>query len=85
MVDVFVPGATEVIVHDIREMRVEPTLEGFQDAKDPNLWHFESTPLYPGLPHIYRVRATFRNPDGTETQDVRYLRLIMGRVVELRF
>lgn len=85
MIDVKVVDASEVIVHDMNAMRTEETIDGFQDAKIPNVWHFESKPLYPGLDHIYRVQATFKNDDGTERKQERYVRLIMGRVVELNF
>ncbi|MCA8997025.1 MAG: hypothetical protein KDA80_08565 [Planctomycetaceae bacterium] len=81
MVDIRVPGATEVLVHDLNEFRTEDSLDGFQDAYDPTVWHFESEPLLPGLPHIYRVEAKF--PDGQMQE--RYIRLIMGRLVELDF
>ena len=66
-------------------MRTEDTIDGFKDAKEKNIWHFESKPLYPGLDHIYRVQANFKNPDGTERKAEKYVRLIMGRVVELTF
>ncbi len=85
MIDVKVMDANQVIVHDMNAMRTEDTIDGFRDAKDPNIWHFESKPLYPGLDHVYRVQANFKKADGTETSSERYVRLIMGRVVELKF
>jgi hypothetical protein len=85
MVDVKVMDAENVIVHDMNAMRTEDTIDGFRDAKDSNIWHFESKPLYPGLDHVYRVQANFTKADGTETSSERYVRLIMGRVVELKF
>ena len=85
MVDVYIEGAHEVIVHDMNEISIEQTIEGFRDIYDDDLWHFESQPLYPGLEHIYRVQATFKNADGSERKEARYIRLIMGRVVELKF
>ena len=85
MIDVKVVGAESVIVHDMNAMRTEDTIDGFRDAKDPNVWHFESKPLYPGLDHVYRVQANFKTPDGKESSAERYVRLIMGRVVELKF
>jgi hypothetical protein len=84
MVDVRVVGASAVIVHDTNVFRTEDELEGWRDTTDPNLWHFTSEPLYPGLPHIYRVEAQFDGPDGPTTQE-RYIRLIMGRIVDLTF
>lgn len=85
MIDVRVEGAEDVIVHDLNAMRTEETISGFRDAFDHSVWHFESKPLYPGLDHIYRVQATFKDADGTETKQERYVRLIMGRVVELTY
>lgn len=85
MIDVKVIGAEQVIVHDMNAMRTEDTIDGFRDAKDSNIWHFESKPLYPGLDHVYRVQANFKDANGTETSSERYVRLIMGRVVELKF
>ncbi|MEW4487863.1 hypothetical protein AB1L42_07250 [Thalassoglobus sp. JC818] len=85
MLDVYINGAYEVIVHDMNSPRIEQNIEGFRDAEDENVWHFESNPLYPGLDHIYRVQATFKNDDGSDWTDARYVRLIMGRVVDLDF
>lgn len=85
MLDVKIADAHNVIVHDMNAMRTEDTIDGFKDAKIENIWHFESKPLYPGLDHIYRVQATFKNDDGTERKAEKYVRLIMGRVVELTF
>lgn len=85
MIDVLVENANEVFVHDMNAMRTEDTIEGFRDAKDPNIWHFESKPLYPGLDHIYRIQANFIDEDGKTKKSERYVRLIMGRVVELTF
>lgn len=85
MLDVRVVDAHDVIVHDMNAMRTEDTIDGFKDAKEENIWHFESKPLYPGLDHIYRIQATFKNPDGSDRKEERYVRLIMGRVVELIF
>lgn len=85
MLDVYIKDAEDVLVHDMNDPRIEQTIEGFRDAEDDNLWHFETSPLYPGLDHIYRVQATYQNSDGTTWKDARYVRLIMGRVVELDF
>lgn len=81
MVDIRVPGAGEVLVHEMNNFRTEDLLEGFQDVYDPTIWHFQSEALLPGLSHIYRVEARF--PDGRV--DERYIRLIRGRLVELEF
>lgn len=78
MIDIRAEGATRIIVHDTNEFRTEDKLEGFRDVRDPNLYHFTSEPLYPGLPHIYRVEI-----HREEQVQEYYVRLIMGRVVQL--
>lgn len=82
MIDVRVLGAQHVVVRDLKEFRTEEQLEGFRDVQNPHLWHFESKPLYPGLPHIYRVEAMMIGPEGPR-MEIRYVRLIMGRLVNL--
>lgn len=84
MIDVNVRAAAEVVVQNTNPFRTEEQLDGFRDAKDPDLWHFTSEPLYPGLPHIYRVEANLKRPGGDVTE-LRYVRLIMGRIVRLDF
>ncbi len=84
MIDVRISDAKDVVVHDMNPMRTEATIDGFRDAEDPNIWHFETKPLYPGLDQIYRIQAKVKNPDGTEKKVERYVRLIMGRVVEIK-
>lgn len=75
-------------------------LEGYVGAD--GRWHFETDPLMPGIPHVYRVwtdlvqidtrveiRAGRQVEETYETPvkplDVRYVRLIMGRISELPF
>jgi hypothetical protein len=49
------------------------------------VWRFESElPLFPGIPHIYRVVAK-RWCDGRYVAEVRTVRLIPGRIVSLDF
>jgi hypothetical protein len=84
VVDVRIPNATDVRVHDMNVYRTQDFLEGFQDADDPAMWHFTSEPLIPGLSHIYRIEAKIAGPDGEQMQE-RYVRLIMGRVIEVQF
>lgn len=84
LLDVYVPDATNVFVHDINPYRTQDRLDGFQDAENPDMWHFETEPLYPGLPRIYRIEAQIPGEDGPRMEE-RYVRLIMGRVLELRF
>jgi len=48
-------------------------------------WRLESSqPLVPGVPHIYAIKAEWETPTGKVTQ-TRWVRLIMGRVVDLEF
>jgi hypothetical protein len=81
MLDIRVPGAEEVVVIDTNEFREEDYVEGYQDEKDPALWHFETKALSPGLPHVYRVESR----RGGKAQDVRYVRLVRGRILEVNF
>ncbi len=74
-------SAEEVIVSDTKEFREEDDIRGFQDEKDSTLWHFETKPLHPGLPHVYKVELI----NGGVTTDVRYVRLLRGRIIELAF
>jgi len=50
-------------------------------------WRLEAKdPLLPGVPHIYAIKAERKSPDGqVVSTDVRWIRLIPGRVVDLRF
>lgn len=82
MIDVRAPSASFVIVRWTNDFRMEETLKGYQDDNDPSLWHFESKPLLPGLKHIHRVEIYDGGP-GSAPTDVRYVRLIMGRIVNL--
>jgi hypothetical protein len=48
-------------------------------------WRLESSqPLVPGVPHIYAVTAEWETTAG-KVQQTRWVRLIMGRVVDLEF
>lgn len=81
MLDVRAPaGATNIRVLTTYQYREEDEIEGFQDPDDPCLWHFESKPLIPGIPHVYDVVA-----EGPKGEDVRTVRLIRGRRVTLEF
>lgn len=84
MLEVRAPGATEVRVYTTYEYRLTDELDGFQDAHDPDLWHFESDTLIPGLPHVYRVEAV-RPGISPTLVDVRWVRLIRGRLVTLDY
>lgn len=82
MIDVRAPSGSFVIVRWTNDFRTEETLKGYQDDQDPSIWHFESKPLIPGLSHIHRVEI-YQGGPGTDPTDVRYVRLIMGRIVSL--
>ncbi|MEZ6055383.1 MAG: hypothetical protein R3C01_01640 [Planctomycetaceae bacterium] len=87
MLDVKASMEVEVFVGDTFEFREEDDVEGYRDERDGSLWHFETKPLIPGQPHVYRVET--RTP-GTEAYkgdiiDVRYVRLVPGRVLTLTF
>ncbi len=84
IVDVRVAGATDVRVYGTNEYRTKDGVAGFRDRRDPTLWHFESDPLTPGVPHIYRVEARYGKGPGVPTQD-RYFRFVPGRIVSLDF
>ncbi|WP_437187700.1 hypothetical protein SH668x_001106 [Planctomicrobium sp. SH668] len=84
LVDVRIPGAKNVRVHDMNVYRTQDFLEGFQDDQDSDVWHFTSEPLIPGLAHIYRIEARINGPEGEKVEE-RYVRLIMGRVIEVSF
>jgi hypothetical protein len=81
MLDVRAPaGATNVRVFNTYEYREEDEVAGFQDVDDPCIWHFETDPLIPGIPHVYRIEA-----DVNGQCDARWVRLIRGRRVVLEF
>ena len=49
------------------------------------VWHFKTMrPLMPGVPHIYNVRFTVLKK-GVLVNDVRVVRLIPGRIVDLSY
>lgn len=82
MVDVQVASPDmKVAVSDTDVFREEDLLEGHRTKRNPNHWIFESKPLLPGVPHIYRVEAQ----DASGTVQVKYVRLIPGRIVDVRF
>lgn len=81
MLDVRAPiGSTGVRVFTTYSYREEDEIEGFQDPVDPCLWHFETQPLLPGIPHVYRVES-----QGAAGSDARMVRLIRGRRVTLEY
>lgn len=74
-------ASEDVLVSHTNEFREEDDVKGFQDETDPALWHFETRPLLPGIPHVYKVEAI----NGGKTTSVRYVRMIPGRILELTF
>lgn len=84
MLDVRAPGASSVSVQWTNPFRLEEELDGFVDARDAALWHFEAPQLIPGNPQIYRVEARYGSGENCTVQE-RYVRLVMGRIVEVSF
>lgn len=66
---------------------VDVTARGLKPKWTGEVWQLAtSEPLLPGRPHIYAIRADWRDKEGNITKtEVRWVRLIMGRVVELEF
>ena len=57
-------------------------LKGYRDIE--GVWRFEpNLPLVPGIPHIYTVKIETGYASGLLHTDVRKVRLIPGRIVEL--
>ena len=84
MVDVVAQGATEVSLYNIYPHREEDAVEGFENQLTNGLWQFETKPLIPGVPHIYKAVFKFSDaPNAPET--VRYIRLIPGRIVQITY
>ena len=84
MIDIIAPNATSVRVVNVYVHREEDDIDGFQDTRLNGLWRFETMPLIPGNPHIYKVIFRFSdNPTAPET--VRYVQLIPGRIIELTY
>lgn len=75
----------EVTASGFTELRMEGLvdMEGFQ--RPDGTWVFKSKQaLTPGIAHIYRVKAGYKNSNNTHW-DVRTVRLIPGRVVTLDY
>ncbi len=80
LIDVRATGATAIRIFGTNEYRTKDGITGFQDRKDASVWRFESEPLVPGVPHIYRVEARYG-----ESVQQKYVRLVPGRIVTLDF
>jgi hypothetical protein len=61
---------------------VDVSARGLKVKWTGKVWRLESDPLVPGVPHIYEITASYG--EGT-TPQVRTVRLIMGRVVDVEF
>lgn len=81
MLDVHVTGVDDVVVSSTNEYREDSDVKGYQDEEDPSVWHFETKPLVPGIPYVYKVE-TYK---GKQVQEVRYVRMLRGRIIDLTF
>ncbi|HVJ67854.1 MAG TPA: hypothetical protein VM510_07720 [Caulifigura sp.] len=84
LIDVRAPGATSVSVQWTHPYRLTDELDGFVDAKDKDVFHFEEKQMLPGVPYIVRIEARFGTEDEPRYEE-RYARLIMGRIVSVDF
>ena len=84
MIDVRAAGATSVSVQWTHPYRLTDELDGFVDAKDKDVFHFEEKQMLPGVPYIVRIEARFGTEDEPRYEE-RYARLIMGRIVSIDF
>lgn len=58
--------------------------KGLKSKWTGKVWELESDPLLPGVPHIFEIKAEW-GPEGARKKEVRTIRLIMGRAVDLEF
>lgn len=58
--------------------------KGLKSTWTGKVWHLSTDTLLPGTPHIYEVKAEW-GPEGAKKKEVRTVRLIMNRVVDLEF
>lgn len=74
-VDVFLPQDVDV------------SARGMKSVWTGKHWRLEAKdPLLPGMPHIYAIKAVRKSKEGEVlSTDVRWIRLIPGRVVDLQF
>jgi hypothetical protein len=84
LIDVRATGATSVSVQWTHPYRLTDELDGFVDAKDKDVFHFEEKQMLPGVPYIVRIEARYGTEDNPRYEE-RYARLIMGRVVSIDF
>jgi hypothetical protein len=75
-------GAVEVKLPE----NVDVSARGLKAKWNGKVWLLEAeTPLLPGVPHIYAIKAERDTGGAEKSVEVRWVRLIMGRVVELEF
>lgn len=58
--------------------------KGLKSKWTGKVWELESDPLLPGIPHVVEIKAEW-GPEGARQKEVRTIRLIMGRAVDLEF
>ena len=58
--------------------------KGLKSKWTGKVWELESDPLLPGVPHIFEIKAEW-GPEGARKKEVRTVRLVMGRAVDLEF
>ena len=75
---------TGVVMVDLPE-DADVSSRGLTSSWTGEAWRLETAqPLLPGMPHIYAIRAQWDAPEG-RVYETRWVRLIMGRVVDLEF
>jgi len=84
MLDVIAPNATSVRLVNVYVHREEDDVDGFESEYLNGLWRFETLPLIPGNPHIYKVIFRFSD-EPLARESVRYVRLVPGRILELTY
>lgn len=63
----------------------ELSSRGLKSSWNGKYWQLETAePLLPGVPHIYAIKGTYLR-NGQKVTDVRWARLISGRIVDLDF
>ena len=83
------PRSSEIEISGAQHLELE--LEGVQKYKGElhpdGIWRFKSErPLIPHIPQIYKVKSVTKDVHGRKVdQNVRYVRMIPGRIVYLAF
>lgn len=78
------PRFAAVEVHLPEE--VDVSARGLKSKWTGKVWRLEAeTPLLPGVPHVYAIKAERRLSNGEKLVEYRWVRLIMGRIVDLEF